>query len=281
MKRTTILGLLTLFSIGIFAQNNAIDRYFKAHLDNPAFTKFEVTEKSFELFTDIETEDAEEQRVLDALSEIEGIKVLANRKTDIGGEYYLEAMGKLDSDGNYEDLVVLETASENVRFLIREDEMAIKEFVAVISADENFVIASLYGKIDLGSISRIMEVMRNGGGTWFNIFENMHEEEIIVNQAPTATKNGASTTLSEVSINDLSLNIFPNPATEFIFVEAKNGVSTEMEIGFYSLLGKEIRNYGKATLPYKVELKDLPAGTYFLRLTDKAGSFKNFKIVNK
>lgn len=281
MKRTAILGLLTLFSIGIFAQNNAIDRYFKAHLDNPAFTKFEVTEKSFELFTDIETDDAEEQRVLDALSEIEGIKVLANRKTDIGGEYYLEAMDKLENDGAYEDLVVLETASENVRFLIREDETAIQEFVAVISADENFVLASLYGKIDLGSISRIMEVMRNGGGAWFNIFENMHEEEIVVNQAPTIANNGATSKLSEVSINDLSLNIFPNPATEFIFVEAKNNVSAEMEIGFYSLLGKEIRNYGKATLPYKVELKDLPAGTYFLRLTDKSGSFKNFKIVNK
>jgi len=281
MKKTIILGLLTVFSVGIFAQNNAIDRFFKAHLDNPAFTKFEVTEKSFELFTDIETDDAEEQRVLDALSEIEGVKVLANRKTDISKEYYSEAMGKLDGAGAYEDLVVLETASENVRFLIREDETAIQEFVAVISADENFVIASLYGNIDLGSISRIMEVMRNGGGAWFNIFGNMHEEEIVVNATPITTQNGASSKLSEVSINDLSLNIFPNPATEFIFVEAKSGLSAEMEIGFYSLLGKEIRNYGKATLPYKVELKDLPAGTYFLRLTDKVGNFKNFKIVNK
>lgn len=281
MKKTILLGFLTLFSVGVFAQNNAIDRYFKAHLDNPAFTKFEVTEKSFELFTDIETDDAEEQRVLDALSEIEGVKVLANRKTDIGGEYYLEAMGKLDGAGEYEDLVVLETASENVRFLIRENETTIQEFVAVMSVDENFVLASLYGKIDLGSISRIMEVMRNGGGAWFDIFGNMHEEEIVVNSAPTITKNGASTKLSEVSINDLSLNIFPNPATEFIFVEAKNGLAAEMGIGFYSLLGKEIRNYGKATLPYKVELKDLPAGTYFLRLTDKTGDFKNFKIVNK
>lgn len=281
MKKTIILGVLTLFSVGIFAQNNAIDRYFKAHLDNPAFTKFEVTEKSFELLTDIETEDAEEQRVLDALSEIEGVKVLANRKTDIGHEYYLEAMAKFDGDGAYEDLVVLETASENVRFLIREDEVAIQEFVAVISADKDFVIASLYGQIDLASISRIMEVMRNGGGEWFNIFGNIHEEEIVVNTAPTITKNGTTTKLSAVSINDLSLNIFPNPATEFIFIEAKNAASAEMEIGFYSLLGKEIRNYGKANLPYKLELKDLPAGTYFLRLTDKSGDFKNFKIVNK
>jgi len=279
MKKTIILGVLALLTCSVFAQNNAIDRFFKAHLDNPAFTKFEVTEKSFDLFTDIETDDAEEQRVLEALSEIEGIKVLTNHETALSREYFAEAMVKLDADGLYEDLVVLETANENIRFLIRENETTIQEFVAVVSEDKNFVVASLYGKIDLGSISRIMEVMRNGGGTWFNLFENLHSEEIVVNTAP--TKNDNTNKLSDVSINDLSLNIFPNPATEFIFIEAKNGATAEMEIGFYSLLGKEIHSYGKASLPYKVELKDLPAGTYFLRLTDKAGSFKNFKIVNK
>ena len=279
MKRTVILGIVALFSCSIFAQNNIIDRYFEAYLDNPAFEKFEVTEQAFELFTDIETDDADEQQVLDALAEIEGIKVLANRATDISGAYYLEVMEKLDSDGNYEDLVVVETAKENVRFLIREDETAIQEFVAVIGADENFVLASLYGRIDLGSISRIMEVMRNGGGEWFNLFGNMHSEEIVVNDAP--VKNETTSRLSDVSINNLQLNIFPNPATEFIYIEAKSGVSAEMEIGFYSLLGKEIHSYGNATLPHKVVLKDLPAGTYFLRLTDKSGDFKNFKIVNK
>ncbi len=279
MKRTIILGIFTFFSLGIFAQNNVIDRYFEAYLDNPAFEKFEVTEQAFELFTDIETDDADEQQVLDALAEIEGIKVLANRATDISSAYYLEVMEKLDSDGNYEDLVVVETAKQNVRFLIREDETAIQEFVAVIGVDENFVLASLYGTIDLGSISRIMEVMRNGGGEWFNLFGNMHSEEIVVNDAP--VKNETGNRLSDVSINNLKLNIFPNPATEFIYIEAKNGVSAEMEIGFYSLLGKEIHSYGNAILPYKVVLKDLPAGTYFLRLTDKSGDFKNFKIVNK
>ena len=280
MQRTLILGLMTLLSMSVFAQQNAIDKYFKTHLDNPAFNKFEVTERTFDLLEEIETDDSEEQRVLTALADIEGITVLANKETAIGREYYQEAMDKLIPDADYEDLVVVETENDFVRFMIRENEEAIQEFVAVVNADKNFVIASLHGKIDVSSLSSIMEVMKNGGGEWLGNFNNLHSEEILIDTSPSIKQeNTAGNALSKVSINDINLNIFPNPARDFINIATDKGIATDMNLGFYSLVGKEIQNLGKVSLPYKMDLKTLPAGTYFLRITDQSGTYKNFKIV--
>ncbi len=278
MKKGIVLGLLTVLSLSIYAQQNAIDKYFKAHYDNPAFEKFEVTEKTFDLVEEIETEDTEEQRVLNALANIDGIKVLANKKTAIGPEYYREAMDKLIPDADYEDLVILETEGNDVRFMLRENEEGIQEFLAIVHADQSFVIASLHGNIDVSSLSKMMDVMKNGGGDWLGNFNNLHGEEIVF--SPTIQQgNTANTALSKVSINDLKLNIFPNPTTDYINIATDNGASAEMTVGFYSLLGKEIQALGKVNLPQKLDLKTLPSGTYFLRITDAAGTYKNFKIV--
>ncbi len=279
MKKMILLGLMTIFSLSIYAQQNAIDKYFTAHYDNPAFDKFEVTEKTFELLEEIETDDAEEQRVLAALANIDGIKVLANKETEIGEEYYQEAMSKLLPDADYEDLVVVETDDNNIRFMIRENEESIQEFLAIISADKSFVIASLYGIIDVASLSRIMEVMRNGSGDWLENFHNLHGEEINIGQPTIQQANNTAGVLSGVSINDLKLNIFPNPATDYINITTDNGATANMNVAFYSLLGKEIQTIGKVDLPHKMNLKTLPAGTYFLRLTDETGTYKNFKII--
>lgn len=275
MKKIILFGLLTVLSLSLYAQENAIDKYFKTHYENPAFDKFEVTERTFDLVEEIETDDAEEQRVLSALANIDGIKVLANKETTIGDEYYQEAMDKLLPDADYADLVVVETDGDQVRFMIRENEEGIQEFVAIINTDNSFVIASLYGTIDVSSLSRMMEVMKNGGGNWLENFNNLHGEKITI----TPTVQQQNSTISKVSINDIQLNIFPNPATNYINIATENGMTTKMNVGVYSLMGKEIQTVGNVSLPHKMELNDLPSGTYFLRITDESGTYKNFKVV--
>ena len=122
-----------------------------------------------------------------------------------------------------------------------------------------------------------MEVMKNGGGDWLGNFNNLHSEEIVIGKPTVQQQN--SSALSKVSINDISLNIYPNPATDYINIATEEGVASKMTVGFYSLLGKEIQTIGQVDLPYKMDLKTLPGGTYFLRITDESGTYKNFKVV--
>ncbi|MEM1119842.1 MAG: DUF4252 domain-containing protein [Bacteroidota bacterium] len=276
MKRTLFFGLFALLTLHLSAQN-AIDTYFKAHLENPAFDKFEVTERSFDLVAEVETYDAEEQRVLDAIAELDGIKVISNEETPIGSEYFADAAAKFDADEAYQDLVTVEHDDAQVRLLIREDETAIYELVAVVAGDDEFVVASLYGTIDVASLSRMMTVLRNGNMDWMKNFEQLHGEAINVESKDESTSPNLS--IDNVDFNNLKLSIYPNPTTDFINIAAQNGNAADLKIGFFSIAGKEIQNVGKVQLPYKVNLSDLPTGTYFLRLTDSSGKFKNFKVV--
>ena len=278
MKRTLSLWLAVLFCTFMYAQENAIDTYFSDYLENPKFSKIMITSETFDLITDIETDNPDEQRVLDAIAKIEGILVLINEDTPISLEYYTEATGKLVPDENYQDLLVVEHKTDNVRFMVREDEEAIREFVMAVREDNTFVLASIYGEIDLSSISNLAEVIKKNGKDWFKAFKNVDSEELVFehpDKSPTELENKTSKT----SLNNLNLSIFPNPATKYINISSENGVHAELEVAFYSLLGQPIQNVGTVTLPYKVELSNLPAGAYFLRLTDKEGTFRNFRIV--
>ena len=261
----------------LLAQQNAIEKYFTDHLENPAFSKFEITGKSFELIGDIETNDTDEQRVLDALANISGVLWLKNENTPIGQEYYEEATKELLEDGDYEDLIVFENEDNRGRFMIKEDESGIQEFVGIMGNNKFFQIASLYGDIDVASLSRILEVMRNGKGKWVEHLGNMHNEEIVITQDKNV--ESANARLTNVNLDDLRLSIYPNPATEFINIESVNGKSTQLKVGIYTLNGKEILEIGSVNLPHKLSLENLPSGTYFLRLTDDSGTYKNFKVV--
>ena len=274
-----MLLVTLLIFVASYAQDNAIDKYFKQHLDNPAFSKFSITKKSFELITEIETDDPDEQRVLEAIGKIDGILVLMNEHTQISKEYYTEAAAKLVPDQDYQDLLVVEHQEDNVRFLIREDEEAIREFVIVAGEENNFVIGSIYGEIDLASISKLADVIRDKEHNWFDLFKNVDTEELVFGEQPTNSDGALKNNISKTSLNNLQLRIFPNPATDFINIAPEGGVHVEMEVGFYSLLGEKVQHIGKVQLPYRVKLNELPAGAYFLRLTDEAGVFRNFRIV--
>ncbi len=279
MKRTLSLLLAVLFCTLTYAQDNAINRYFSDYLDNPKFSKIIVTSETFDLITEIETDDPDEQRVLDAIDKIEGILVLVNEDTPISLEYYTEVVGQLVPDENYDDLLIVEHKEDNVRFMIREDEAAIREFVMVVREDNNFVLASIYGEIDLASISRLAEVIKKNGKDWFDVFKNVDTEKLVFGNQPSKSPTILKNNISKTNLNDLNLSIFPNPATKYIHITTDNGVDAELEVAFYSLLGQPIQKVGIVTLPYKLELDNLPAGAYFLRLTDNEGKFRNFRIV--
>ncbi|MEM6319782.1 MAG: DUF4252 domain-containing protein [Bacteroidota bacterium] len=278
MKKTLIGSLVLLSSVMLFAQQNAVDKYFSDYLDNPAFDQFIVTEKSFDLIGTIETDDPDEQTLLDALDNIQGVRVLDNENTTISLEYYEEAVGKLIPDEAYQDLVIVEESGDRVHLFIRENESTIQEFVAVVASDDQFVIASIFGKIDLSSLTSLSRLGKKGGANWMKNFSNLEGEELIfTNSSNTNVKSSTSTT----SLNDLSINIFPNPASEYLQIGTESGVDAKVEVAFYSISGKAIQNVGRVSLPHRVAIKNLPTGTFFLRLTDEEGMFRNFKIVKQ
>ena len=179
-----IFGFLFAFSMlsgMLVAQENAITKYFQDYLDSEEFTKISVTGKMFSLFTELDAKDEDEQAILEAISKLQGIKGLVRQHAADGNTMYVDAIGRMDDGGAYEELMTFDNVKEKVRFMIRDDGDQIHELTLVRGAEKEFIIMTLYGDIDLSAISKLSRVMRVHGFDKFGMLgegEDKHHKRI-------------------------------------------------------------------------------------------------------
>lgn len=161
MKRLLIVIAVCM---GYFAhaQNDVVTRLFNEYYDNENFTKVSVSSKMFELFTEIEPGDKDEQEILSAISKLKGLKVLAADSVANSRQMFNDAARKISGNG-YEDLLEVKDAKENLKFMIREKGGIIEELVMLVGGNKSFFIMSLYGEIDLKQISKLSKSMNVKG----------------------------------------------------------------------------------------------------------------------
>jgi hypothetical protein len=79
--------------------------------------------------------------------------------------------------------------------------------------------------------------------------------------------------LNEVTLQKASVTVFPNPASDFITVESNLAIKS---IEFYDLLGKRVLTASQTNV---VELEQLPAGVYLLKINSTEGSLTKRLVV--
>jgi len=101
--KTLFTALALCFTLIAQAQNDAVTKLFNEYYNNENFTKISVSSKMFELFTDIKPGDADEQEILDAISKLKGLKVIATDSVANSAKLYSDAVKKISGSG-YEEL---------------------------------------------------------------------------------------------------------------------------------------------------------------------------------
>lgn len=162
MKTITLGIFAMLLSIGSFAQGDVITKLFDKYYENENFTKVSVSSKMFELFTEIEPGDEDEEAILNTISKLKGLKVLAADSIENSRKLYDDAVAQISSSG-YEELMEVKDADEDMKFMIMDTDGFISELVMVVGGKKRFVVLSLYGEIDLKSISKLSTSMNIGG----------------------------------------------------------------------------------------------------------------------
>ncbi len=157
-----IVVIFGVSSVAALAQNDAISKLFKNYYDDDQFTKVSVSSKMFDLFTEIEPGDENEKEFLAAISKLEGLKVLAADSVGNSKKLYDDVVKKISGNG-YEELMEVKDAQEDMKFMIRESNGVISELVMVVGGKKSFVLISLYGVIDLKSISKLSRGMNIKG----------------------------------------------------------------------------------------------------------------------
>mgnify|MGYP000577881610 CR=1 FL=1 len=160
MKKTILVLIAIVWGGTAFAQQNAITNYFNEYVSDTAFTKVNVTSKMFSLFTEIDSEDAAEKEVIEALSKLKGIKVLMNDNPVNPSALYRDAEAKIAKDKSYEELMSVQDGKENVKFMIKESKGIISELFMIVGGNEQFIVMSLYGEIDLKQIAKLSKIIK-------------------------------------------------------------------------------------------------------------------------
>ncbi|MTI19424.1 DUF4252 domain-containing protein, partial [Fulvivirga sp. RKSG066] len=136
---------------------DAISKFFGKYETDDSFSHVSMTSRMFGLFTDLEIEDEEDQEILDAISKLKGLKILAKEETDQAGALYKEALGKIR--GEYDELMSIRDEDKDMKFMIKEKDGKISELVMVMGGNREFFILSLFGEIDLKQIAKISSAM--------------------------------------------------------------------------------------------------------------------------
>jgi hypothetical protein len=69
--------------------------------------------------------------------------------------------------------------------------------------------------------------------------------------------------------NGQTINIYPNPAHDFIIIDVKGLITSDSEIILFDAIGNSIKRYKLKTNTTTISTRDLPKGLYHLRLLEK------------
>jgi hypothetical protein len=146
---------------GAFAQD-AISKFFSKYQTDETFSQVTVSSKMFGLFTNMDADTPEDKEVLEAISKLKGLRILGKQDTRDARSLYKEAFTLIPTK-DYEELLSVRDKDKDMKFLIKENSGKISELIMIMGGNEDFMVMSLFGEIDLKQISRIGKKMNVDG----------------------------------------------------------------------------------------------------------------------
>lgn len=164
MKKIVTLIVLIAFGTGVYAQGDAISKFFNKYSADESFTtQVTISSKMFSLFTNMEVDSPEDKEVLEAISKLKGMRILGKDNTSDARNLYKEASAII-TQNKYEELMSVRDKDQDMKFYIIEKTPGkISELVMISGSSKNFMVMTLFGEIDLKQVSRIGKKMNVSG----------------------------------------------------------------------------------------------------------------------
>jgi hypothetical protein len=173
MKKIIALLIMMAVGTGVYAQGEAVSKFFAKYATDESFTTATISSKMFSLITNMDVETAEDKELVDAISKLKGLKVLGKENTSDARSLYKEAYA-LVATKDYEELMSVRDKDKDMKFFIRESSGKINELIMVMGGTDDFMLLTIFGEIDLKQISRIGRKMDVGG---LEQLEKIHHDD--------------------------------------------------------------------------------------------------------
>lgn len=169
MKKVMMGAVMMVMALVAQAQNDAISKFFSKYQNDDTFSQVTVSSKMFNLFTNMEVEKPEDQEVLNAISKLKGLRILAKEDARDGYALYKEAMALVPVK-EYEELMAVRDKDKDMKFFIKETSPGkISELLMIAGGNDEFMVLSLFGEIDLKQMGKIGSKMDIDG------LDNLHK----------------------------------------------------------------------------------------------------------
>jgi len=146
---------LLLLGTGVFAQDDAIGKFFSKYVEDSRFTVVSISPKMFRLMSKVNW-DTIPSDLKQTVTRLTSLRILSTETTpDV---FYREAMARIDRK-EYEELITVRNDKDNVRFMIKEQGDVIHELLMIAVDKEDFTMMSFVGNIDLDKLSRLSSDM--------------------------------------------------------------------------------------------------------------------------
>jgi len=170
MKITNLkLGMIILILLPtwLWSQNVTVDQIFDQYSGRDGYTTVDIAKGLFELFAEIEADDPEFDEFQKAIKGIESMRLLAYSIDDEKGSPEEKNRFVKDINGismkDFKELMVVKDDDTRINFYARSKDQIINEMIMIVDGDEEAVLLSLYGDIDLNHIAKLGSAMNMSG----------------------------------------------------------------------------------------------------------------------
>lgn len=154
MKKLMIGAVIMMCSIAASAQNDAIAKFFTKYQSDETFSQVTISGKMFSMMANLSGETEEEKAMIASISKIKGLKILSKSDARNSRELYKEAISMIPTN-SFEELMSIRDKDKDMKFFTKEASGKISELVMVMGGNEEFMVLTLFGEIDLKDISKI------------------------------------------------------------------------------------------------------------------------------
>lgn len=169
MKKYTIIIILFVMALlpQMTAAQTAIDHLYEKYAGKEGFTTINISPQMFQLLAGVNASDSspEAQKALDAMKQLKGLKMLVYEpKNPEKVQAFYEEIKRTVPVDKYMELMSVDEKDSKVQFLASQDKNGkIRELLMIVHSQDETMIMSLTGLIDMKTISEISNSMNMKG----------------------------------------------------------------------------------------------------------------------
>ena len=119
MKKLLVGFAMLAVAVTAQAQGDAISKFFTKYQNDETFSQVNMSSKMFSLMANLEIENPEDQEIVNMISKLKGLRILAKEEARNSRELYKEALSMIPTK-EFEELMTVLDKDKDMKFFIKE-----------------------------------------------------------------------------------------------------------------------------------------------------------------